>query len=247
MTIHEFIRETGSRFKPKTPSAALLAVQEEVLPVESYIYRASSVKPLYEEPFDLEEIQRILSREDNDLETSILLMDILTRLSRDKDAETALFAAESMNAIEQRYNERIEALTELINLDPKPGILRECARRQYELALLNRQEVIRRFYLKEAFMTARRLENTAAFTKEDGLFTVDVLNELGLYGQSKQTITALKEQYGADDTELLHAEAHIEFAQHNFKKVIMVYLKLGSMKGRLDTDEQAALKFWTGR
>lgn len=246
MTIHEFLRETAGLFKPKTPAAALLAVQEEVLPVESYMYRASSVKPLYEEPFDLEEIQRILSRGDNDLETNILLMDILTRLSHNRDAETALFAAESMNAIEQRYNERIEALTEQIDLDPKPDILRECARRQYELALLNQQDVIRRFYLKEAFMTARRLENSADFTKADGLFIVAVLNELGLYGQSKQTITALKERHGAADPELLHTEAQIEFTQHNFKNVIQVYLKLGTMKGSLDTDERAALKFWTG-
>lgn len=246
MTVEEFIRASAGLFHPKTPHAALLAVQEGILPVESYIYKAASVKPLYEEPFDLEEIQRILSRGDNDLETNILLMDILTKLSHSEDSETALFAAESMNAIENRYNRRIEELTEHIDADPRPELLRECARQFYQLAVLNSQEVIRKFYLKEAFLLSRRLESSGDYDKEDGLFSIAILKELELYGQAKQTITSLKERYGTDDPEILRVEAMVEFAQHNFMKVILIYLKLGSLKGRLDTEELAALSFWTG-
>jgi len=247
MRIHEFIKKSAGLFHPRTPHAALLAVQEGILPVESYIYRASSVKPLYEEPFDLEEIQRILSREDNDLETNILLMDILAKLSYSQDAEIALFAAESMNTIENRYNRNIERLTETIEASsqPRPETLRECARQMYELALLNRQEIIRKFYLKEAFTMLRRMGSLDDIGKEDGLFMISILNTLELYGQSKDTVTRLKERFGTGDPELLRTEAMIEFSQHNFMNVILVYLKLGSVKGRLDTNERAALSFWT--
>ena len=245
MKIHDFIRNSAHLFKPKTPHAALLAAQEGVLPVESYIYKSSSVKPLYEEPFDLEEIQRILSRRDNDLDTNLLLMEILTKLSYNRDPETALFAAESMNAIENRYNREIEDLVKRIEADPRPGYIRECSKKLYELALLNNQEVIRRFYLKEAFMSARRLEDTEDYRKEDGLFVISIFNELGLYGQSKQTLNSLKERFGSRDTDLLRMEAVIEFAQHNFMNVILVYLKLGGIRGRLDTEELEALSFWT--
>lgn len=246
MTIKDFIESSRVLFKPKTPNAALLAAEEGILPVQFYVYKISSVSPLYEEPFDLEEIQRILSIQNTDLETKILLMKIFKKLSYHEDPEIALFAAESMNAIESRYNNKIEKLKKKIEDDVSPELLRECANEFYEMAILSSQDVIKKFYLKESFLLMRKLETMADYSKEDGLFTITLLNELTMYGQSKQNISKMKEEFGANDSELLEAEANIEYSQGNFLNVINIYIQIGKIKKYLDVDELAKLKFWAG-
>ncbi|MBN2049915.1 MAG: hypothetical protein JW760_05670 [Spirochaetales bacterium] len=245
MTIQEFIQASAQQFQPKTPQAALLAAKEGILPAQAYIYKASSVKPLFEEPFDLEELQRILSRQDNDLETDILLMKVLGKLSHHQDAETALFAAESMNAIESRYNRRIEEAAKAVEETPTAAAHRHCAEALYDLALLSSQTAIRKFYLKEAFIMARKLEDLKEYTKEDGLFLVSILNALDMHAQSKQVLAALKERFGKDDSDILEAEAAVAFARRDFMGVILIYLRLGKKKKYLDSRELAALAYWT--
>ncbi|MBI9102861.1 MAG: hypothetical protein JEY99_10630 [Spirochaetales bacterium] len=246
MTIKDFIESSRVLFKPKTPNAALLAVEKGILPVQSYIYKITSVTPLYEEPFDLEEIQRILSMQDTDLETKILLMKILKKLSYHEDPEIALFAAESMNAIESRYNNKIEKLKKEIEENISLELVRECANEFYEMAVLSSQEVIKKFYLKESFLLMRKLEGLAGYSKDDGLFTISLLNELSMFGQSKQIVSKMKKEFGENDSELLETEAMIEYSQGNFLNVIKIYIKLGSIKKSLDTEELEKLKFWAG-
>lgn len=85
-----------------------------------FIFKSGSTKPLNEEPFDIEAIERLLSRKDLDLEANMILIDIFEKLIFSADQEIALFAAESINIIETRYNSRIEQLK--IILEEKDSI-----------------------------------------------------------------------------------------------------------------------------
>ena len=106
-TYFKTVRES---FIPKTPDAALKAMEAGLQPGEAFIYRGTSIKPLDDEPLDLDEIARVVEREDLDIQTNLLLMRIFEKLVKSQDAELALFAAESINAIENRYNSSIETL-----------------------------------------------------------------------------------------------------------------------------------------
>ena len=124
-------------YNPRTPRAALLAVESGLLPQEAYIYKANSIKPLFEEPVDIPEIERILASENNDLTTNLLLIGILERLLVNNDSEIALFAAESINAIEGRYNDRIEGLKARYRHSADPSILRDIAHQFFEIGTIN--------------------------------------------------------------------------------------------------------------
>ena len=106
----DYLRERNIKFKPKTPRAAINAFAARILPIHAFVNMGTSVKPLDEEPYDLDNIERVLARENLDLQTNLLLMRLFERMVRNEDTEIALFAAESMNLIENRYNKNIEAL-----------------------------------------------------------------------------------------------------------------------------------------
>ena len=97
----EYLRIANRFFNPKTPRAALRAIEEDLLPDVAFLYKANSVSPLYENIDHIEEIlpeiERILSSEQNELATNLLLMRIFEQLLKHKDQEIALFAAESIN------------------------------------------------------------------------------------------------------------------------------------------------------
>jgi hypothetical protein len=75
-----------------------------------FIWKAVNVRPIFEEPWDFNEIDRLLAKEDLDLETIILLMTIFGRLIRAPDKEAALFAAEGINVLERGYARRAKVL-----------------------------------------------------------------------------------------------------------------------------------------
>lgn len=98
MTPFDYFRRTDRHFIPKTSNAALKAVDAQVLPPESYIYAATSVRPLDEEPYDIEEVERVLGRENLDIESNLLLFGILQQLLKRPEQEIALFAAEGIKS-----------------------------------------------------------------------------------------------------------------------------------------------------
>ncbi len=106
----DFFRSRLSGYVPRTPAGALKAIGAGLIPVEHFVYASTSVKPLDEEPYDLDSIERMLARRDLGIETSAQLKSILEKLIGTDDQETALFGAEGINALEGRYVNRIEAL-----------------------------------------------------------------------------------------------------------------------------------------
>jgi len=99
----------GTFILPRT-RGALKAFEEGFAPIEAFIYKSTSSKPIDEQPYDLDEIERILSRPNLDFRTNVVLMEFLKNLIHHEDQELALFAAESINVIENRYNTRISSL-----------------------------------------------------------------------------------------------------------------------------------------
>ena len=62
MSGYEYVRTMRSLYNPRTPRAALVATEAGILPVEALIYKATSVKPLFEEPYDLDDLERVLAQ-----------------------------------------------------------------------------------------------------------------------------------------------------------------------------------------
>jgi len=129
---------------PRTPASALHGVEDGVIPPEAYIYRATSVKPLFEAPIELTEIDRLLANPAIDIETILLISSILEKLLRDPDKETALFAAESLGLIEKRYTTRIESAKRRYRREHEPALCRRLSRLYFNLARINGREDARK-------------------------------------------------------------------------------------------------------
>ena len=80
MSEFDYFREKRNRFNPKTPIAALKAYRAGFLPISIFTYKSGSTKPLDETPYDIEEIERLLSRKNLGLETYIVLVGIFEKL-----------------------------------------------------------------------------------------------------------------------------------------------------------------------
>lgn len=157
------------RFFPKTQAQALAAFQEGVVDEAVFVWKAVNIHPVFEEPWDLDEVERLLAKDDLDFETSLLLMTIFERLIRDPDKERALFAAESINAVERRRMKRIQALRDEFARAPLDAHAqaRALARELRELGLLCfARPVLKRFYLEEALAVARGTVTTDASPPE---------------------------------------------------------------------------------
>lgn len=241
----DYVRDAHHYYLPRTPRAALKAMEEGLLPAEAYVYKATSVKPLNEEPVDVPEVERILSRENNDLETNLLLVSILDRLLGNQDPEVALFAAESINAIENRYNARIQAYKEQLSGDDPASARRGLARQFYELARINDERpAIRRFYLTEGYGYLKDLYRNARFTRADLELAVEVLLSLGLPDRARFILERIEGPI-RDDPDVLLLRARVEFHAKEFTRVssILEYMKRRApwVKAR----EQEILKLWS--
>ena len=240
-----YLRRRYEYFQPKTPKAALRAVAQGAAPPSAFVYRATSVKPLYEEPFDLEEIQRILSRQDIDLETLLLVIRILEQLILARDSETALFAAESLNEIENRFTERIDALRNELESGGGPDSRRDLGKNLFQLAQVSRgRQTLKNFYLREAFGCFNRLTRDEKAEQEDFIYLVRICMELKLFAQAETILEKAEQLFGVvGDIRLLKAEN--EFYRKNFTEVIEMCRACDL--GGLSADQYAIIDFWKGQ
>jgi hypothetical protein len=212
----EYVRNPNEMYKPRTPAAALRALERGMLPPEAFVYRAGSVKPLFEQPADLDEIQRLLAKPNLDLDTTLLVLDILYEMLDDADPERALFAAESINGIENRYMERLEKLLEAGD-DPE-----ELVRLYYELARTHvRRQTLRSFYLQEALKWVGEARKQAAISPELDELHAKLLIELERYDEAHEVLKATGELARSLNQLLLLAE--LEFRKRDFVRVISIF------------------------
>ncbi len=198
----DYIRHIGDYYLPKTPHGALLAVQSGYLPLEGFIYKASSVKSIFEEPWDLGELDRILARPGLDLGEAMLLAEIFWTMTHGEDKEIALFAAESLGALENRWARRIEELGVRGSLESCTD--EDCfayARALYEYALIaGRHGPIRNYYLREAFYALTK-RTDARLEGEGFALAMRCLLKLGLLDQAESILVDALEE--GPNTELL--------------------------------------------
>jgi len=239
-----YLLRSHELYDPKTPMAALKAVEIGLLPDDAFVYKANSVHPLFEEPIDITAIERTLSRKDNDLETNQLLVGILEKLLENRDSEIALFAAESINAIENMYNGRIEELKNAFESENNPACFRKIAAQFYELALINEsRKSIRNFYLFEAYSYMKRYGSAARFTREDVIFTLRIMIALRSLELARRVIVQALNRY-PEDCELLILAAEIEYYRNNFHQVFALVHRLKKSWDCLPEEDRERYTVW---
>jgi hypothetical protein len=246
----DFFRSRPAGYAPRTPAGALKAIGAGLLPTEHFVYASTSVKPLDEEPFDLDSIERMLARGDLGIETTQQLKSILEKLIGTGDQETALFGAEGINALEGRYVNRIEALKKSIAKSgpgiaaPRTAALRELARQYFELAALHgKASSIRAFYLREAFISVRAAHEKGRIPRSDLVLMVDILVALGLHDQAARLLEQIRAE---EDPLVLMLGARVAFHRGQYGKVAGFCRKLSRLARGLGERERRIVSFWAG-
>jgi hypothetical protein len=240
----DYLRQANELYAPKTPMAALVSVETGLLPGHAFVYKANSVHPLFEEPIDITAIERTLSRKDNDLTTNQLLVSILERLLENRDSEIALFAAESINAIENMYNERIENLKKTYESEKHPSSLKRIAVQFYELALINEsRKSIRNFYLFEAYSYMKRYGSESRFDRGDLMFTLRLMIALRSFELARRVVVQALNRF-PDDSDFIILAAEIEYYRKNFNQVFALFHRLDVSKDTSGKEEQDSHAIW---
>ncbi len=240
----EYFKRAREGFRPRTAAAALKGIHERKLPIEAFVYLGTSVKPLNEKPYDLEEIERVLAKRDITVDTYILLNRIFEDLIKSFDQEIALFAAEGMNAIEDRYNKRIERLKDELGKNPTNAEnLYQLALAYYESALLNSdKEAIESFYLREAFSYVKEIVRLKKFGRRELLLFVNILIALKMYDQAFKVLDSVKLE---GDPEIIFLKAKVEFYRKNLSEVFQYCVELTQYES-LSEEIRRVLTFWVG-
>lgn len=237
-----YIRQISAYFQPKTPASALKGIQEGYLPPEAYVFKTGSVQPLYEPPFDPDELERVLSRKDLDFATKLLLRKIFHQLSESPDPEITLFAAESVNLLEGRYMKSLEALQKA---PETPSRFIQAAGLYYELALLNKEvPSLYRFYLEEARnqLTLAGSDDTEAVS-EAFFLEQEILLGLGLLDIAEDK--ALETLFNrSTDPDVLFALCRISFLRKDCVRISLWARALRECCLDLPAEAQRFLESW---
>lgn len=254
MKIQKFLKESYTRFIPKTPNSALAAVEKGILPGESFIYTSLQSTSPFETPGHLEfrsrekewdrlhELERILARQDLDNDTEYLLMYTFEKLIQHRDPEVALFAAESINALEQRYNKRIQYHQDLLKNNPsesgKRESLMELVHLYYNFASLNRnQKTIYEFYNNECLSLIETLKKGGAASEFIYIVQVDVLLRLKCFESAREALSHMKK-----NSEIVILEARLEYESGNFTRVPEILKSLS--REDLTPEERIIFDHW---
>ncbi len=233
-----YIYKLRSLYIPRTPSAALQAASADILPIEAFTYKSTALNPILKKPYNLDEIEWLLAKKDRDLETDLILKTVLSEISRYEDKEVALFAAESLNALEKEYNNRLISLKDRIKETGNPEDRSKAAEMYYQMARLNEDEsTLSNFYMREAYLLLTAMENENVSLDSDRLLMIRVLLHLKLFDQAEQLLPDHKE------SRLLRME--IAYARKDMEKVTGIIEEIGDDEDR-STMEKQILDFWTG-
>lgn len=253
MSGFDFFRRPHTGFTPRTPAAALRGIGAGLLSAEHFIHLSTSTRPLDEEPFDIEAVERVLARPDLSMITRLILKSICKRLIESRDGETALFGAEGINAIESRSINLIEALkgrlAALRSGRPtyqrtRRRLRRALARRYYELAVLHRRSgSLGAFYLREAYTSLRVSLVPGRISRADLQLKVDILVALGLHGQAERALARVN---APSDPFVQLAAARVAFHGADYAKVAACCRALAPRMESLGEEERRIVSFWTG-
>jgi hypothetical protein len=238
----EIFRSRRVGYFPRTPAAALKAVGAGNLPAEHFIHASASAKPLDEEPFDLDEIERVLARPDANLATSVLLKRVLTKLIGNREQEVALFGAEGINALESRALMRVEELK--ARIPPRGGrrVRGQLARAFYELAELHAgAESVRSFYLRAAYAHLRSAIRGRSIARSELALAVDILIALRQYAAAARLLDRVS---AASDPDVLLLAARVAFKRADYVRVAECCRRLAAAGDGVAVNVRRAVSFW---
>jgi hypothetical protein len=214
-----FISKTG--FVPRTQAQALKAYTEDIIGPEYYTYRAVNIHPLLEEPWDFQEIDRLLAKPDLDIETIQILITIFDKMLQLPDKEQALFAAESINALEQRYLNQIIALKKKAETDADMDTIRAILQKYQCLAAINKNRpLLRTFYQKEAQQTFIQYRDLLTDPEKDIAAYISLLFDLEAMEEARREILAALQKHPRNE------KLHFLVAELNFR--IRSYREVGT-------------------
>jgi|YelNatPaOPRAMG01_1025707.scaffolds.fasta_scaffold128999_2 hypothetical protein len=245
MTIRDFFLNVGTFILPRTPAGALKAFEGGFAPIEAFIYKSTSSKPIDEQPYDLDEIERILSRPNLDFKTNVVLMGIFEKLIHHEDQELALFGAESINVIENRYNTKISSLKKQGTEAASPlQRLSDLGRLYFELALLNnKRQAIKEFYIDQSLHYFQELLRLRTLTGSERNTYIRALMEVRDYKTASELLRGKKAPKTPEDILLL---AEIEYSQKKFDRASELISHLIRHMDTLNEREMALYAYWMG-
>ncbi len=242
----DYFRLRERQIDPKTPASAIRAFEADILPIEVFIYKATSIKPLDEEPYDIPGIERVLAKTNLEIKTNLLIMGILKKLIKNEEPEIALFAAESINLIEDRYNKKIEKAKKQLETESKLKDLLNISNLYYELSLLNSEATaIRNFYLKEAYSYIKNIE-----LNEDTKFNVyklyiSILCDLKLYDQAIFMLdNSTSKEMEENKYQHFLLELDILFKKKDFHNIFEISSELKKYEDKLTESEKQIVSYW---
>lgn len=236
---------------PRTPAAALRALELGIAPPEAYVYLSTSVRPLEEEPVDQAEISRILARKELEFPLVKVLMRVMKKLSRSMDAETALFGSEGITTLETRYSRRIRDCEGALARRFLPRRAQELARLHAELAELHSDnDVLRRFHLRESFFASRSLlgrrkEGAGVLKARAGevALAAATLCGLGLAAQAFDLVRGYGTVLGAES---LYMEAAVRYEMRDFKGCYRCLREYSLRAADIQPERRRAMRYWLG-
>lgn len=244
MDDYAFFRDKKEKFLPITPVAALKAYESDFVPISAFIHKSSSTKPLDEEPYDIEVIERLLSRKNLGLQSNIMLFGIFEKLIFNPDQEIALFAAESLNIIENRYNKKIQELKDDLKREKNPDHLSQLGSLFYELAILNKKrKEIEIFFFKESLSFYSQVEESRGLGDSELNIYIRLLLELKLYDEASEKLAADTRE---NSTLQLLLKAEVEFARKEFVHVKNICTELLGSIEKLTEKEFVMISYWMG-
>ncbi|MDC7125751.1 MAG: hypothetical protein PQJ46_09295 [Spirochaetales bacterium] len=230
----DYIRNMDMYFKPRTQSAAYKACLDGILPAEGFIYKSTSIEPLSDTSVDQEELERILGQKNRDLSTNIRLINIFEKMTRNPDKEIALFAAESINAIENDYEKKLESLGKQQN--------RERAQIHAERAELNKSVPdLYIFYLEEALSEYKKMLIKKSAKISDIIDLCKVLISLNKSSKAKKII----HNENLNTVESCFILARIAYSERDYPELIKTLQELEQKKSQLTDVQYELLSFWT--
>lgn len=245
MNIREFFLDVGTYILPRTPAGALKAFESGFCPIEAFIYKSTSTKPVDEEPYDIEEIDRILARPNLDFRTNLVLMGVFEKLIHHQNQELALWAAESINVLENRYNARIASIKKGLGRDADAGAgLSELARVNFELALLNgKRQAIKEFYIDQSLANFKELLKLRRLEGAERNTYIRALMEARDYEAAAELLEVGPSEATPEDILLI---AEIEYSQKHFDRASNALSRLAGRLDKLGEREAALYAYWMG-
>ncbi len=233
--------ETG--FIPRTEAQALQGFAEGILNPEYYIYKAVNIHPILEEPWDVHEMDRLLAQPDLDVDTAVILMAAFERMIKDKDKELALFAAESINALERKFITRIQGYKTRLDADSDPGLMRKIIQEYRSLARLHKaRPVLRSFYLEEARRFFEDHKKSLVDPDTDLTLFIELLLDLKHIDRAGRIIRNALRHF-PDNRKIRYLAARSAFVERRFSDVISHMEVL--IEGASDDTYANLQMFWT--